>query len=80
MADPHVALAFHARHHGFSASPAFVLARLYRPQLMGEHRIFTGSLEVGGDGAVYAPHTSKGFVLPRTRTHCWCLTGCWRSS
>src|SRR5216684_7007873 len=25
--DPHVALAFHAREHGFSASPAFVLAQ-----------------------------------------------------
>jgi hypothetical protein len=27
LADPHVALAFHAREHGFSASPAFVLAQ-----------------------------------------------------
>ena len=27
VADPHVALAFHAREHGFSASPAFVLAQ-----------------------------------------------------
>jgi hypothetical protein len=27
VADPHVALAYHAREHGFSASPAFVLAQ-----------------------------------------------------
>ena len=27
VADPHVALAFHAREHGFSASPAFLLAQ-----------------------------------------------------
>ena len=27
IADPHVALAYHARGHGFSASPAFVLAQ-----------------------------------------------------
>ena len=27
IGDPHVALAFHAREHGFSASPAFVLAQ-----------------------------------------------------
>ncbi len=27
IADPHVALAYHAREHGFSASPAFVLAQ-----------------------------------------------------
>src|SRR5215813_1421121 len=27
VADPHVALAFHTREHGFSASPAFVLAQ-----------------------------------------------------
>jgi hypothetical protein len=27
IADPHVALAYHARDHGFSASPAFVLAQ-----------------------------------------------------
>src|SRR5260370_6201016 len=27
IADPHVALAYHTREHGFSASPAFVLAQ-----------------------------------------------------
>src|SRR5579862_9540440 len=27
IADPHVALAYHSREHGFSASPAFVLTQ-----------------------------------------------------
>jgi hypothetical protein len=31
VADPHVALAFHTRGHGFSASPAFVLAQGIAP-------------------------------------------------
>jgi hypothetical protein len=44
---------------------AGLLAHAYRPQLVGlTTRIFTGWMEVGGDGAVYAPHTSKGFVAP----------------
>lgn len=45
---------------------AGLLAHAYRPQLIGlSTRIFTGWLEVSGDGAaVYAPHTSKGFVAP----------------
>ena len=44
---------------------AGLLAHAYRPQLVGlSTRIFTGWLEAGGDGIVYAPHTSKGFVVP----------------
>lgn len=45
---------------------AGLLAHAYRPQLIGlSTRIFTGWLEVSADGAaLYAPHTSKGFVAP----------------
>jgi hypothetical protein len=45
---------------------AGLLAHAYRPQLVGlGTRTFTGWLEVAGDGsAVYAPHTSKGFMAP----------------
>lgn len=45
---------------------AGLLAHAYRPQLVGlATRTFTGWLEVDGDGtAVYAPHTTKGFVAP----------------
>jgi hypothetical protein len=45
---------------------AGMLAHAYRPQLVGlSTRIFTGWLDVTSDGiAVYAPHTSKGFVAP----------------
>jgi hypothetical protein len=45
---------------------AGLLAHAYRPQLVGlSTRVFTGWLEVTGDGAaVYAPHTAKGFVAP----------------
>jgi hypothetical protein len=45
---------------------AGLLAHAYRPQLVGlATRTFTGWLEVAGDGtALYAPHTSKGFVAP----------------
>ena len=44
---------------------AGLLAHAYRPQLVGlSTRIFTGWLQVTGDDAVYAPHTSKGFVAP----------------
>jgi hypothetical protein len=44
---------------------AGLLAHSYRPQLVGlSTRTFTGWLEVGDDGAVYAPHTSKGFSAP----------------
>ena len=45
---------------------AGLLAHAYRPQLIGlSTRIFTGWLEVApGGGAVYAPHTSRGFIAP----------------
>jgi hypothetical protein len=45
---------------------AGLLAHAYRPQLVGlATRVLTGWLEVADDGtAVYAPHTSKGFVAP----------------
>jgi hypothetical protein len=45
---------------------AGLLAHAYRPQLVGLATwTFTGWLEVDGEGtAVYAPHTSKGFVAP----------------
>ena len=45
---------------------AGLLAHAYRPQLVGlATRTFTGWLEVADDGsAVYAPHSSKGFVAP----------------
>jgi len=42
------------------------LAHSYRPQLVGlATRMLTGWLDVADDGAaVYAPHTSKGFMAP----------------
>jgi hypothetical protein len=45
---------------------AGLLAHAYRAQLVGlSTRTFTGWLEVTADGAaVYAPHTSRGFVAP----------------
>ena len=44
---------------------AGVLAHAYRAQLIGlTSRVFTGWLEAGDEGAVYAPHTYKGFVAP----------------
>jgi hypothetical protein len=45
---------------------AGLLAHAYRPHLVGlATRVFTGWLDVPDDGAaVYAPHTSKGFVAP----------------
>jgi hypothetical protein len=47
---------------------AGLLAHAYRPQLIGlSTRVFTGWLEVSGDAAVYAPHTSKGFVAPPSK-------------
>jgi hypothetical protein len=55
---------------------AGLLAHAYRPQLVGlSTRIFTGWLEVGGDGAVYAPHTSKGFVVPPNKNTLLVLNG-----
>ena len=48
---------------------AGLLAHAYRPQLIGlSTRMFTGWLEVRGDAAVYAPHTSKGFVAPPSKS------------
>ena len=49
---------------------AGLLAHGYRPQLVGlSTRIFTGWLDVTSDGAaVYAPHTSKGFIAPPSKT------------
>jgi hypothetical protein len=43
-----------------------ILAHADRPQLIGlAIRTFTGWLDVAGDGtAIYAPHTSRGFVAP----------------
>jgi hypothetical protein len=47
---------------------AGLLTHAYRPQLVGlSTRVFTGWLEVTGDTAVYAPHTSKGFVAPPSK-------------
>jgi hypothetical protein len=44
---------------------AGLLAHSYRPELIGlSTRIFTGWLDVGPHGAVYAPHTTRGFVAP----------------
>ena len=45
---------------------AGLLGHAFRPQLVGlATRILTGWLDVAGDGsAVYAPHTSKGFMAP----------------
>ena len=46
-----------------------LLAHSYRPQLAGlATRTCTGWLQVTGDGtAVYAPHTSKGFIAPPSK-------------
>jgi len=55
---------------------AGLLTHAYRPQLVGlSTRIFTGWLEVSRDGAVYAPHTSKGFVAPPSKTALLVLNG-----
>jgi hypothetical protein len=45
---------------------AGMLAHAFRPQLIGlSTRTFTGWLEVDSRGsAIYAPHTSKGFIAP----------------
>lgn len=48
---------------------AGLLSHDYRPALVGlETRQHTGWLEVAGDRAVYAPHTSAGFVAPPNKT------------
>ena len=55
---------------------AGLLAHAYRPQLIGlSTRIFTGWLQVSKDGAVYAPHTSKGFVAPPSKNMLLVLNG-----
>ena len=55
---------------------AGLLAHAYRPQLVGlSNRIFTGWLEVSEDGAVYAPHTSKGFMAPPSKNLLLVLNG-----
>jgi hypothetical protein len=55
---------------------AGLLAHAYRPQLVGlSTRIFTGWLEAGPAGAVYAPHTSKGFVAPPNKNTLLVLNG-----
>ena len=55
---------------------AGLLAHAYRPQLVGlSTRIFTGWLEAGGGGPVYAPHTSKGFVVPPNKNALLVLNG-----
>jgi hypothetical protein len=48
---------------------AGLLAHTYRPELVGlATRVLTGWLDVDGEGAaVYAPHTTKGFVAPPRR-------------
>jgi len=55
---------------------AGLLAHAYRPQLVGlSTRICTGWLEVSPAGAVYAPHTSKGFVAPPSKDLLLVLNG-----
>lgn len=64
------------------------LAHSYRPQLVGlATRILTGWLDVADDGeAVYAPHTSKGFMAPPRKNlllvsnGLMAKVGYWRSS
>jgi hypothetical protein len=48
---------------------AGLLAHAYRAQLIGlTTRVFTGWMDAGDEGAVYAPHTYKGFVAPPRKT------------
>ena len=55
---------------------AGLLAHAYRPQLVGlSTRMFTGWLDAGPDGPVYAPHTSKGFVAPPNKNTLLVLNG-----
>jgi hypothetical protein len=55
---------------------AGLLAHAYRPQLVGlSTRIYTGWLQVSRDGAVYAPHTSKGFAAPPSKNTLLVLNG-----
>jgi len=55
---------------------ASLLAHAYRSQLIGlSTRTFTGWLEVSPGGAVYAPHTSRGFVAPPRKNLLLVLNG-----
>jgi hypothetical protein len=55
---------------------AGLLAHAYRPQLVGlSTRVFTGWLQVSADGAVYAPHTCKGFMAPPSKNTLLVLNG-----
>jgi hypothetical protein len=55
---------------------AGLLAHAYRPQLVGlSTRTFTGWLAVGENGAVYAPHTTRGFVAPPHKTTLLVING-----
>jgi hypothetical protein len=55
---------------------AGLLAHAYHLQLVGiGTRMFTGWLEVGENGVVYAPHTSKGFVAPPNKTALLVING-----
>jgi hypothetical protein len=48
---------------------AGLLAHAYRPQLVGlRTRTYTGWLNVDDKKAVYAPHTSKGFAAPPSKS------------
>lgn len=48
---------------------AGLLAHVYRPQCIGlSGQTYTGWLDVSGDTACYAPHTSKGFTAPPSKT------------
>jgi len=71
--NPRVALAYHARDHGFAAAPRFVLvqgtatydAHPDEAKLVGlETRQHTGWLHDG----IYAPHTDNGFRAPANKT------------
>lgn len=55
---------------------AGVLGHSYRPKLIGlETRQFTGWLEVGDDGALWAPHTETGYRAPPNKTLLLLLNG-----
>jgi Pyridoxamine 5'-phosphate oxidase len=65
--DPRIALAYHAREHGFSDSPRYVLVQgtatvVFEPD---PEWLETGWLD--GDAGVYAPHTEQGFAAPANK-------------
>jgi hypothetical protein len=48
---------------------AGLLGHSYKPKLIGlTARQYTGWLEAGDGGALYAPHTETGFVAPPNKT------------